>query len=431
MRKEVKPNKIIIIGAGIAGLAAYKHLTEYGFDVKILEARDRAGGRIWTDDAMGFSFGRGASWIHGDKENPITLLAKEFHASMVLVGTTQFGIYNREGEAISHEAIQQFNAKFDQCLQKAKELAFKSSKDIALSDALSNFINIDELSPTEKVLFERKLLFFEGYMGANYEYLSARYWDQEQTWPGENCFLTDSYQPIIEGLLKNCPIELNTAVREINLRNADIQVIAQDAVFYADAVLVTVPLGVLKKNIIHFNPSLPSDKQKAIENLGMGLLNITALKFPAAFWPKEPQMLFFAQEDPLSIETFFNLYHFTQQPILIGYSGGERAQKLEQFSDAKLIEKVMQDLRHVFGDSVPKPEAYINTRWLNDPYSYGSYSYIPVGASGEDYEVLAKPVSNRLFFAGEATCSKYPSTTHGAYLSGVREAEKIRDMLFY
>jgi len=425
MPKKNRQTKIIIVGAGIAGLAACTRLIEHGFDAMILEARNRAGGRILIDHTMGTPLGLGASWIHGADANPITLLAKEFKANMVAVEPTKFTIFDRDGHAIPRYDIDRFNAKFEIILKKAKEFALASKTDISLSAALSGFIKPESLSPLEQDLLKSKITFFEGYIGGNYEYLSARHWDQEEAWPGKNCFLTSTYQPILEGLLKNCPVQLNSQVREINTRENDVELVTKNSIFQADAVIVTIPLGVLKKNSITFNPPLPDDKQKAIQHLGMGIFNITAIKFPTAFWPKEPPALFFTQFDDLSIPVFLNLYHFNHQPIIVGYSGGERARRLERLPDAELIEKTMNNFKTAFGPQLPEPEAYLNTRWSIDPFSYGSYSHIPVGATGNDYNVMANPASDRLFFAGEATHSKYPSTTHGAYLSGIREAERI------
>ena len=284
---------------------------------------------------------------------------------------------------------------------------------------------METLTSLEQDLLKTKLLFFEGYIGSNYEYLSARHWNDEITMQGGNCFVTNSYQPIIDGLLKNSRVQLNTMVKKINTRANDMEVITENAAFYADAILVTVPLGVLKKNVITFNPPLPENKQKAIQRLGMGLFNMTAMKFPTVFWPKESPLLIYTQFDSHSISVFLNLYYFTQQPILIGFSGGETARQLEAFSETALIQKIMQNFKTVFGTQLPQPDSSFTTRWSSDPYSYGSYSYLAVGASVEDYETLAMPLFNRIFFAGEATHASYPSTTHGAYLSGIREAERI------
>jgi monoamine oxidase len=428
MIKKSSQKKIIIIGAGIAGLAACARLIEYGFDAIILEARNRVGGRIWTDNTLGIPLGCGASFIHGTEGNPITQLAKDSHTKMVAVDPHKFITFDRNGIPIPYKDVQKFHEKFQILLKQAKELAFSSKYDISLFAALSSFVKYENFSPLEWDLFEIRLLFFEGYIGANYESISARHWDQEETWPGENCFLTSSYQPILEYLMKNCPIQLNTIVRKINTRASDVEVVTGKAIFYADAVIITAPLGVLKKNDIVFDPPLPNYKQTAIQRLEMGLFNITAIKFPTSFWPNENHALFFSQFDALSIPVFFNLHHFIQQPTLLGFSGGERARQLENFTDAELIGKTMRNFKKVFGTQLPEPESYLNTRWSRDPFSYGSYSYIPTGASGSDYDAIAEPVSDRLFFAGEATSSNYLATTHGAYLSGIREAERIKSL---
>ncbi len=423
-----RKSKVIIIGAGIAGLAASLRLQDAGFDTMILEARDRAGGRIWTNNQLGRPIGCGASWIHGIDHNPMYQLAQQFHVNMVPFDVNGITVFDRMGKRIVQEEIDQFNTKFNNLLQKAKDIAFQSKIDIPLSAALEPFIKDENFSSHEQDLFKRKLHFFEGYIGAGYEYLSARHWDQEEIWPGENCYLIDTYQPIIDGLSKHCFIQFNSNVTEINMIPNQVQIVTDKLIFHADAVIVTVPLGVLKKDKIKFNPPLPSQKQIAIRNLEMGLLNITTLKFPKAFWPKEPKFIFFSSFYGSSICAFFNFYHYTDEPILMGYMGGESAHSLEHMSDGEVIHKTLHNLKTIYGDEVVQPEGCINTRWGLDPWSYGSYSYLKPGASAHDYEVMAESIDDRLFFAGEA-CSKYLATTHGAYLSGIREAERIIKIL--
>lgn len=420
-----KKKKIIIVGAGMAGLVACRRLIEHGFDVLILEAQDRYGGRILTSNIFGFPFGLGASWIHGIEGNPIAKLANDACVEMVAFNRDKSIMFNNAGKRVSQNDIFDFNQVFQTLLNSAKELAFKLKHDISLSSALESLIKEKKFSKLEKDLFQAKLLSLESYLGASSDSLSARYWDQEEVWPGENCFLTGTYQSIIDSLAKRCEIKLGEVVREVSLSDDGVEIMTDNAVFDAHAVILTVPLGVLKKNNIQFNPPLPEFKKNAIQKLGMGLLNITAIKFPYSFWPKESHAVFFADVDSLSIPVFFNVHHFTQQPILLGYSGGKRAKKLEALTDVELIKKTMMDFRKIFGSNIPEPEAYLTTRWSCDPFSCGSYSFIPPGADASDYDALAESVLGRLFFAGEATCSKYPATTHGAYLSGIREAEKI------
>ena len=122
------------------------------------------------------------------------------------------------------------------------------------------------------------------------------------------------------------------------------------------------------------------------------------------------------------------MFCFTKRPVLIGMHGGERSKKLEKISDIKLVEKIMANFSIIYGDNLPLPTFFKTTKWGQDPFSFGSYSYVPTGACGEDYKGLARSIKNILFFAGEATSVNFPATMHGAYLSGIREAEKIIEL---
>lgn len=418
--------KIIIIGAGIAGLAACTKLMKYGFDVMILEGRQRAGGRICTDYQLGLPIGCGAAWIHGVDGNPMMQLAQRFNINMVPADYTRFIKYTKTGQPISPEIDQAFETKFTELLKQAKKLAFDSKEDISLHDALNQLIQPNTFTAIEKDLFAVKLSFFQGYIGDDYEFLSARYWDQEEVWSGENCFLADSYQPIIDGLAKACKIHFNTIVTAVNHRESDVEIITSQGSFHAHMAIITLPLGVLKSKQVIFNPVLPNAKQQAINRLGMGLLNVCAIRFPTAFWPISDQAMIFTEFDDNQINTFINLQYFIKQPILLGYYGGELARHVENYSSSQLVEKTLYQFRKKFGKHIPDPESFFSTRWLHDPFSYGAYSYVATGASSTDYEELAKPIENRLFFAGEATSAKYLATTHGAYLSGIREADRIK-----
>ncbi|HSW69396.1 MAG TPA: FAD-dependent oxidoreductase [Gammaproteobacteria bacterium] len=420
--------KVIIIGAGIAGLAACSKLSELGFDARILEARNRAGGRIETDHSLGIPFGKGAGWIHGDENNPMTELAKQFNAKMAPIDSSQFSIFDKNGLPIPNNVVEKFKSQFDKYLKDAKKSAYHSTSDISLSTALNSVIESEKFSTLEKTLFDNKLKGIEGYEGASTASLSARVYGDAAMWPGKNCFLTTSYQPIVEGLAKKCRIDLNTTVKEINLLEKNVEIVTHHSTYIADYVVITLPLGVLQKNIVKFNPSLPENKLKAIQSLGMGLFNITAMKFPKMFWAEESHALFFTQFDKLSTSVFFNLGHFISQPVLVGYSGGQTALQLESFSDEELITKIMKNFQNHFNTALPDPDSFIITRWSQDPFSYGSYSYLKTGSTCMDYEIIAEPIYDKLFFAGEATCSTYPSTTHGAYLSGIREAERINNL---
>ena len=197
-------------------------------------------------------------------------------------------------------------------------------------------------------------------------------------------------------------------------------------------VLVTVPLGVLKKGSIKFNPELPPQKQDAIKRLGFGLLNKVAMLFSHDFWGGEIDTFGHLTEDSSQRGEFFLFYSYSSVsggPLLVALVAGESAIKFEKSSPVDTVERVLNVLRGIFspkGIDVPDPLQVICTQWGTDKFTYGSYSYVAIGSSGDDYDVLAESVGDgRVFFAGEATNRRYPATMHGALLSGFREAANI------
>jgi len=219
-------------------------------------------------------------------------------------------------------------------------------------------------------------------------------------------------------------IHFNTNVLKVCHDKSGITVITEQEEFTAEKAIITIPLGVLKKGSILFEPDLPENKKSAIQKLQMGILNSVVLKFPKIFWPTNYSGMYFTCPE-LDFRCFTNLNYLQQEPIITGRVSGDQAQMLEALDDKKLVEKAMFGLRKAFGHTIPEPSQYLITRWGKNPFSYGSYSYIPIGATGTECDVLAEPIGNRLFFAGEATHREYPATTHGAYLSGIREAERV------
>jgi monoamine oxidase len=407
----------------LAGLAAANYLLKQGISSIILEARDRVGGRICPDKTLGVTIGKGASWIHGVEGNPIVELFSTDKKEFYTYKRNLFYSYNRSCQRISEEISKNFDNQWNESLLIAKRFAQNNQHDIALSSALSHSINTHNLSLNEKDLLLKKIKYYENYLGDNYEYLSARHWDEEMVLPGEHGIVLDAYDGIIKSLVKKCNIQVNTTVQSIDSRGESIEIMTNKATYHAQFVIVTVPLGVLKLNKITFYPELPVEKKQAISKLGMGLFNIIAMRFPQVFWDDTCHGFFLPEKNTCA--TFFNASHFTKHPILLGYVGGDTARDLEIKSDSVIISDILKSFRKYFSKDVQSPETFFVTRWLDDPWSLGSYSYNAIGSSGEERDLLAKEIENRIYFAGEATHKDFFATTHGAYLSGVREAEKI------
>ena len=208
-------------------------------------------------------------------------------------------------------------------------------------------------------------------------------------------------------------------------------------VLQADAVVCTVPLGVLQSKSITFDPPLPPKKQQAIDSLGCGLLNKCALVFPHVFWQ---DAAFLGVCQPNQPYLILNGHAITQKPVLVFMYGGQQAQDMEDLSDEDVVLDCLQVLKKMHPPSstsgqVPPVIDYVVTRWKHDPMARMSFSYVPPLASPDAMQVLSEPILNTrgdapvLLFAGEHTTPYHPSTMHGAYLTGIREAYRLDVML--
>lgn len=419
---------IKIIGAGMAGLAAAKKLKAHGFKVTVLEARTRIGGRTWTDYSLDMPLDCGGSLIHGLTNNPLGELAETYNAEFIALDKNSFSLLDRNKNICKPEDIQAMQAEFNSLLSQAGKLAWQAKADMSLAQAIAQVAQQNKSSLQFLDTHPWYLMYLGLYMGENVD-LSARYWDEPDEFGSDVYLMLNGYAPIVNGLAQDIDIILDTQITHIACNKNGVQLKTNQGDFHADAVIVTVPLGVLKNNSIRFTPQLPIEKQTAIQNLKMGLVNKIALKFPHQFWPANYTRFSYLADHYSTTAFIVNNAYYFNRPILIALLSGHLAQEFEQLSDAETVQKTMQSLRQMFGNNIPEPTQHLITRWHSDPFSYGAYSYVPFTTTSKDYEILAEPIADRVFFAGEATNRTHPATVHGAYLSGMREAERIMQML--
>lgn len=412
---------IVIIGAGIAGLAAANKLNTKQFTVTLLEARNRIGGRIHTDHSLGIPMEMGAGWIHGLENNPIAALAEQFGVQYTHSSTDNKLIFNQDRNIISATTQNQFLEKIRSTFSQAEEQVKHSRNDISLLEAMRTQLSASDKKST---LWEWFNTFLCYYTSLETDQISAKYFFEEGSIT-QNYLITNGYAKIIDGLAADCHIQLNTIVNKIDYSQNKITVMTNQGNIEADRVIVTLPLGVLKNNSVTFHPKLPQEKQDAMAKLHMGILNRLIMRFPKIFWPTEYNGIYISPNTQPSISFYLNNQYFIKEPILTGFTGGEAGRNLENLTDSDLIDLAMHQLRSAFGNNIPPPEKHLITRWGKDPFSQGSYSTVPLGASGSDYDTLAESIQNRLFFAGEATHKTFAATTHGAYLSGINAANAI------
>lgn len=410
--------EVIVIGAGAAGLAAARKLQDQGTDVVLLEGRSRIGGRVHTSNQwQGAPIDLGASWIHGIRRNPITRLAKQAGAKWVESDYDNFGVYRENGGLLNAKEENQLELLFgriDRIVRSGQNsqrpLADLLKKDLAGYDTPLGQFAVNGLVEQEYAADDSAISGLGAYFGEEYG--------------GSDVWFPKGYRQVIAPLAQGLKLHLGHVVQEVFHDQAGVSVVTSNGEFRAKRALITLPLGVLKRGKIRFSPALPQRKTQAIASLGMGLLNKVVLRFAKPFWSRDQEFFGRLSGEKGAWAFWLNLYHHIDEPILMGFNAAKFGRATESWSDQQIVASAQQALQGMFGNT-NAVTGYQVTRWNADPFSGGSYSFLPPGASSRTIRALGEPISDRLFFAGEATSEDYPSTVHGAYLSGIREAERI------
>jgi len=415
--------RIVVVGAGIAGVAAARALQQAGNEVVVLEARERIGGRIRTTRALGPPVDLGASWIHGPRGNPLTRLARRYGVRTEPTRYDTASLRDARARALGEARVLAGERQGERLIDALSDLQGELDADIPISKGLDEVGRpLDALDPIVRWYLASEV---ENNYGGDLATLSLAAFGEDEELLGGDELVVSGFGRIVAGLARGLDIERGQQVEEISHSDDGVEVVTSDDIFEGDRAIVTLPLGVLKAGSVRFSPQLPRRKRNAIERLGAGVLDKVALRFPERFWPYGPHYFGMLPAVGGDLIDFLNVAVYSGEPILVGFAGGSAAARLEELEDAEVVENALTTLTRAFGSGVPEPERAIVTRWAGDRFSRGSYSNVPVGASYADYRALARPVGETLLFAGEATSATYPATVHGAYLSGLREARRV------
>jgi len=421
-KEDINPNNktVIVIGGGISGLAASKKLKDKGFKVIVLEAQEKIGGRLRTDRSLGIAFDEGASWIHGPTGNPITNLASQAGANTYLTDDVNLKVYDSNGTAYSDTFLDAQYTQFENALN-----AVRSAGNLTQSFE----VIFNSLYPTQannrlwKYMLSAYLEFDTSGDIAN---LSSKYFDDDEEFSGKDVIITNGYDKVTDLLGQGLDIRLNSRVNEINYTSTKSLVKVNGTSIEADYVIVSVPLGVLKNNSISFTPTLPTAKQNAIQKTKIGNVNKFLLIWSTPFWDTNVQYIGYTPETKGKFNYFMNMKKFlTTTNGLMTFAFGNYATTTEGMSDAQIINEIMVHLKSIYGNSIPNPTNMLRTKWGQNINSFGAYSYATNGTTSADFDAMELQINDRLFFAGEHTEINYRGTVHGAYLSGIREADKI------
>ena len=422
--ENVIPNgkTVVVIGGGISGLAAAKKLKENGFTVIVLEAQEKVGGRIRTDRSLGVAFDEGASWIHGPRGNPITSLATQARANTFLTSDDSVEVFNTNGIAYSDTVLTKAESQFESALNAVRSAGTQTKSFQTV------FNSLYPTQANDKLWKYMLSAYLEFSTGGDISKLSSKFFDDDEEFNGDEVIITNGYDKVTDFMAQGLEIRLSTRVTGINYANTKVVITANGSNIQADFVVVSVPLGVLKNNVIAFTPSLPANKIDAISNTNIGNVNKFLLTWKKPFWDPDLQYIGYTPDTKGKFNYFLNIKKFTTSNGLMTFALGDYATVTENMSDSQIINEIMLHLKGIYGNNIPSPSNFLRTKWGQNINSFGAYSYPTNGSTSADFDTLANQVNNKIFFAGEHTEREYRGTVHGAYLSGIREADKIIDL---
>ncbi|KAL3418545.1 corticosteroid-binding protein [Phlyctema vagabunda] len=449
-----KKHKALIIGAGISGLRAASVLQRHGVEVTILEGRpDRIGGRILTTRSNGKAARDiGAAWMHETSQNKLVHLIPKLGIEYYYDDGTPL-YFTKEGRAGSQFKAKKVADEFaDYCEWFYTE--HPNAPDRSVKDFIHDFVTKHPLiTSDERKWAPQAAREVELWIGTSLESASSKHLSYFVT--ERNLYMKGGYDKIVnwtaEPLRKDPDIiRLGQVVKEIGWGEKDdsivVRSIKDEAVhsFRADAIIVTVPLGVLRHNMLSFNPPLPTDIQDGISKFSYGALGKVFVEFSEVFWPKDNDQFIFYPSPLASLDTPIDetsiLSYATVTSNLWIMSGTKElciqiAEPLTQIVESMtspseiyaFFEPLFKLMRTEPYKDLPELINIETTHWTQDPLAgYGSYSVEKSGdESGALIDALANHAGSRLQFAGEHTCVVGNGCVHGAFETGEVAARNI------
>ena len=392
----------IVVGAGVAGLAAARLLRNAGRTVLVVEARERIGGRIHTlrPRAWPICVEAGAEFVHGRPQALLPLARGLRHIA---------GAHYQSG-------LRRADDLWKSVMEKLELLPERPERSV--QDAIASVRFRLRTSAEERELLSA---FVEGFNAARLDRASVQAIVQQarhsaRTGGDALARMPSGYDAVPRRLARGSRIELGKAVDEVSWSRAGVRVSAGSSSWSAERAVITVPLGVLQTDSLRFTPQLPAWKRRAIAALAMGQVVKIFLLFREPQWPAD---LTFLHAMGAAVPTFWRPLP-SRAPVMVGWAASRAAERLTRKTAA---DEAIRSLSSALGKRL-RPEDSIACLWQDDPFSLGAYSWVPVGAMPQQ-RALARPVPP-LHFAGEAThFAGACGTVHGAIESGYRAAREI------
>lgn len=428
---------VIVIGAGASGLYAGWYLQQRGFQVKVLEASDRIGGRVRPLSGFAdFDIELGAEEIHGNNTEWYRIVTEQVKAQLNDAETEDFYFFkqnpaDQNEPALKPEAMAAQYQDFNKAIQFVESASNYSGADVTVENhyyasglsgnlyGIANALLGNEYGTSNNHLSIRGLAEEDAAWTAGED----NYWLKSQT-------LLSVLETKFGAILPY--VQKSTQVRKIDYTGSKITLTDQNNQTYqADRVILTVPLPVLQDGDIQFTPSLPSTKLDAISNIGMGVGLKAIFKFSNAFWGNVTSTnlgsVIGYNELP---EIWATSVGRGNTPVITAFVMGDKGAQYSSMSEADAKGVMLANLDIIFGNNIASQsllqDGFQLMDWSKMPFIRGSYSYPKVGGGLIFRKELAAALDDRIFFAGEATHFKgHSATVHGAIETGIRASEEV------
>lgn len=410
---------VVIIGAGAAGLSAGRQLAKRGVSYVIVEADSRVGGRAYTESAsFGVPVDHGCSWISGSIHNPFARIGQS--AGFTLVDHTNVGshLYDLDGNEASDAEWAQYDRAWG-ATTRALDRAGQAGKDVSAASVIP------------QMPYSATCQSWIGGMdyGVDFDQLSTGdYWETADDQP--SYIVHEGLGAVVATLASDQPIVLNTPVTAIDWSGNGVTVETVNGTIRARACLVTVSTGVLAAGSIKFTPDLPAAKQQAIEDVPMGLLMKVPLLFDGArLGLGENNWVTYRIPENKPGEACYFVAWPTGHDYVFGNIGGRFGWDLSAQGQDAVVDYALGELIKIVGSDARKHFVKgLKTDWAENPLTHGAYAAPRPGRNAARH-ILAEPLGERVFFAGEAMAGAFSALVNGSYQSGKQTAKAIAKAL--